>query len=622
VEGAGGDGGFSVSASGGAVSVSTVITTGTSISLSLSRPITAGETVSLSYIQPGNGIEDDAGNDLAAISNSSVTNNSAQSAAPQTGVIDQTRVVAWDPGVPGGVPNRTTVFVDATKAPYNADKTGATNAATAIQNAINACPVGQVVYLPAGTYRLNSELSITKGVVLRGAGPDKTILNSYASWHGIQIGNFPSAPVDTAVTGSPAKGATQITVASASTPSLTVGDLIVIDQINDGVEVINVDAESRDSGTRSLSQITKITAVSGTTLTIDPPLYHAYSSARSPEVWELNQGASLTTYAGVEDLRLNRVQPQNQDGYSNFKLVATAYCWLKNVESYDTIFWHVDLDRTFRCEVRDSLFSGGVYRTGGYAYGVVCGNRTTSALVENNRFYHCRHSMVIQGGISGCVYGYNFSVDSDQGDGWLAADIMAHGAHTTANLFEGNCAVSTYSDWTHGSSSYNTFFRNYLTRISAFATANQGRRVVNMDIHNTYGNYLGNVLGSRGLTWTAEETGSTRNNGSTYIFSFGFFSDGDTSRDSTEPADTVFRHGNYSARTQTVTWDANFSNHTLPASLYRQSKPAFFGTLQWPPFDPNSGNEADPVDIPAGYRYVNGVNLPPAAPTNLRILPN
>ena len=469
--------------------------------------------------------------------------------------------------------------------------------------------------MPTGTYRLDSQLSITRGIVLRGDGPSKTVLNSYANWHAIQVGDWPSAPVATAVSGSPAKGATQITVSSITTPSLSVGDFIVIDQINDGTEVINVDAESRDGGTRCLSQVTKITAINVRTLTIDPPLYHAYSSTQSPQVWELNQGNSMTTYAGVEDLALQRVQPQNQNGYSNFKFVAAAYCWLKNVESHDTIFWHVDLDRTFRCEIRDSLFSDGVYRTGGFAYGVVCGNRTTAALVENNRFYRCRHSMVVQAGISGCVFGYNYSVDTDQGDGWLAPDMMAHGAHTTANLFEGNCAVHTDSDWTHGSSSYNTWFRNYITRVSSFATANQGRRVVNMDLHNICGNFLGNVLGSPGLSWTAEETGSTRNNGSTYIWSFGFFSDGDTSRDSTEPGDTVFRHGNYSARTQTVSWDPNFANHNLPASLYHATKPDWFGTLNWPPYDPGSGGQANPEDIPAGYLY----NLGPP-PTDLRIV--
>lgn len=78
VEGSGGDGGFTVSASGGAVTVSNVVATGSAITLTLSRTINNGETITWSYTQPGNGIEDSAGNDLVTFSGQSVTNNSTQ----------------------------------------------------------------------------------------------------------------------------------------------------------------------------------------------------------------------------------------------------------------------------------------------------------------------------------------------------------------------------------------------------------------------------------------------------------------------------------------------------------------------------------------------------------------
>src|SRR5262245_35683238 len=72
-------------------------------------------------------------------------------------------------GVPGGIPNRTTIC--ATFSP------GAT--ATAINNAINACNNG-VVLLNAGTYTsssLNGTIRVFKSnVTLRGAGADQTIL--------------------------------------------------------------------------------------------------------------------------------------------------------------------------------------------------------------------------------------------------------------------------------------------------------------------------------------------------------------------------------------------------------------------------------------------------------------
>lgn len=45
---------------------------------------------------------------------------------------------------------------------------------------------------------------------------------------------------------------------------------------------------------------------------------------------------------------------------------------------------------------------------------------------------------------------------------------------------------------------------------------------------------------------------------------------------------------------------------TMPNSLAYSAKPAWFGTLSWPPFDPNNVSTQDPERIPAGYRYVNG----------------
>lgn len=45
---------------------------------------------------------------------------------------------------------------------------------------------------------------------------------------------------------------------------------------------------------------------------------------------------------------------------------------------------------------------------------------------------------------------------------------------------------------------------------------------------------------------------------------------------------------------------------TLPDSLYRGSKPDWFGNLTWPPFDAASPGTPAYTQIPAGYRYVNG----------------
>jgi hypothetical protein len=59
---------------------------------------------------------------------------------------------------------------NAAEAPYNADKTGATDATEAIQMALDDCTKapGGVVYLPEGTYRIDGKLVLGDGVTLRG----------------------------------------------------------------------------------------------------------------------------------------------------------------------------------------------------------------------------------------------------------------------------------------------------------------------------------------------------------------------------------------------------------------------------------------------------------------------
>lgn len=83
--GAGGNGGFTVMLSGGAATLTYSSTVGSNIIYTFSRPVLDNETGSLDYDQPGDGVEDAAGNDLAPIVSKSVVNNSSQSASPATG---------------------------------------------------------------------------------------------------------------------------------------------------------------------------------------------------------------------------------------------------------------------------------------------------------------------------------------------------------------------------------------------------------------------------------------------------------------------------------------------------------------------------------------------------------
>ena len=77
-------------------------------------------------------------------------------------------------------------------------------------------------------------------------------------------------------------------------------------------------------------------------------------------------------------------------------------------------------------------------------------------------------------------------------------------------------------------------------------------------------------------------------------------------------AATMLRHGNYDYFNRAILWDPAIPQQALPPSLFRSDKPAFFGSLAWPPFDPNappgSVDDANIARIPAGYRFVHGID--------------
>jgi hypothetical protein len=91
-------------------------------------------------------------------------------------IVPAERRVDWTPGVavgvPGGIPTDPQRQIDVTRPPYGADKTGVAESHRAIQAALDAASPGDVVCLPAGTYKLASTLTLRKSrVTVRGDGP-------------------------------------------------------------------------------------------------------------------------------------------------------------------------------------------------------------------------------------------------------------------------------------------------------------------------------------------------------------------------------------------------------------------------------------------------------------------
>ena len=81
-------------------------------------------------------------------------------------ILPPERRTTWNPGIPGGIPVRTTVCATVNASTYG---NGTTDATSGIQAAINACPVGQVVQLSAGDFLVDGPqpIFVNKGIVLR-----------------------------------------------------------------------------------------------------------------------------------------------------------------------------------------------------------------------------------------------------------------------------------------------------------------------------------------------------------------------------------------------------------------------------------------------------------------------
>jgi len=523
-------------------------------------------------------------------------------------IIPPDRRIDWSAGVRGGIPTRTSI-INVRSAPYNAKGNGSTDDRAAIQQAIDAAEEGQVVYLPRGTYRIEAGLSINKGITLRGDGPDKTTID-YVGAGGIDILEATVAR-DTgggiAIAHGSTKNSTSITLPTTAT--IAVNDYVLITQSNiDGLVytqgVRGVCAWcGLDNPSQAMTQINKVVAKRGNTLTLQRPLYFDYNN--KPMLKRLN----MLEGAGFEDFLLRRSNRSARNG-NNIYLKRCANCWVKNVKSEMAGHRHVQLQSSYANTVRDSWFSDGYDHGPDRSYGIFLFGWNSDHLIENNIVYRCRHALLLEGGGSGNVFGYNYAVGSimDPNKAWLAEDMGTHGAHPFMNLFEGNVVAKLSHDNTWGSSSHNTTFRGWLQNYSLNATTpNSGRFAVDVQANNHYMNIVGSIIGRQG---DAGMRYAPKNVSEFTLTSYrlGFRSPGSGTISDPNVQPRTMMHGNYDYIGGDTIWDARNTDRFMPASLYLSAKPAWFGALAWPPFGPDLNPKVG--TIPAVIRY-NGGTVPP-----------
>jgi hypothetical protein len=574
-----------------------------------------------------------------------------------TNAIPDDRRITWDPGIPGGIPNRTTVCANVKNAPYGAVGNGVVDDTAAIQSALSACAAEQVVYIPTGTYRISGILNVPRSITVRGDGPGKTILDAHgAVWNGV-ITFGPGVSGDNGavanITAGATKGSNVLTLDSLN--GVAVGSYLQLDQLNDPAFVTIVSDEgsstctwcSRANGTRALGQISEITAVDPTTKTvhIDPPLYWGYTPTLQPQALAFAMGLKR---AGVESLTVRA----NNTGYrSNFMMQGCAYCWLKNVEGDYTDGDQVDVFSSFRPEIRDSYFHDSFTKTPGQTDNdVFIAGKTTAALVENNVVWRLHTGIMLNWGAAGNVIAYNYLSSFWDANALNTAfpSVSMHGAHPMFNLFEGNVGTRFAPDGIWGSSSHNTVFRNWFSGKDSFCAPLSGRgpvdttnchttfqvdRAIHLEFASTNYNVVGNILGTQSFatsqcypyygvsgcetvppaTYMIVAGTNQEEYDWPYIFSLGYAGFSSNPLESPKPAQTLRNHGNWDFVTHTVHLDPSVSAASLPPSLYKSGKPGWFGDRTWPPIEPTSNPQAiDATAIPAGYRFVHGTPPPGA----------
>ncbi len=535
---------------------------------------------------------------------------------------------------PGGIPAVATIHTTIDAAAFG---TGSADATAAINSALRAAGAAasparrQVVYLPPGTYRITRSIDLNRSdVVLRGAGPDRTRirLDSREPVPAIRMGVFwPDYRPPVKVVGSVPKGARSITVADAR--GIQVGDVLQIDQLDDpsyvrlgdqthakrGPRPLDVNGPSSPGGYRSVGQQVEVASKTGSTLGLSGPTHIAFDAAFAPEVFKTataRPDEPGTRYVGLEDLAVTG----GNEG--SVFMLNVAYGWIRNVESDGdprtgpgTTGAHVLIVHGFRCEVRGSyVHHARDIAPGGGAYGIVVSTQSSDNLVEDDIVRYLNKPIVMVGSGGGNVVAYNYVDDAFIASHrtWQESAIDgSHGSFAHHDLFEGNWAPNLGADSTHGNSGWQTFFRNYAPGMNGAVPRSANVRAIGVDGFNRGFNVVGNVLLQPELVLnglapvylssspdTLATAAAFRIGAAALGGPFERFDDGTALR-------TLLAHGNFDFVTNRVTWDPRIPTRELPPSLFRTSKPAFFGDELWPYVDPQ--REPKVGVLPARKRF-------------------
>lgn len=586
-------------------------------------------------------------------------------AATEGSIIPATRTTLWQPGVTynGGIPNRTTIYK--TLSPLGGSKDDTPQ----IQAVLDSCPANQVVQLTAGVFNINGNgLRLqTSNITFRGVGagkglgtgkgstfvPDSTATQlvkadraSNTLYEIMTVGNDPTIfSTSINITVDAAAGTNSIQL--ASNPGITVGEIVLVDQVtNNHPDVFWGLAHDPAGGgsrrwfmrqDRSLSQILEVKSISGNTVTFATPLHCTFQVTYKAQLSRYSQTVSKSI--GIENMQF--FGGCGGDWHGNVAMSLCSYSWFKGVEAAWSVGTSIGLYGCYRCEVRDSYIHesadpnpGG----GGYLLGMTFS--TSDCLFENNISWNGNKQIVMRATGGGNVIAYNY-MDDSYGSGYpsLGEAGVNAGHYTTPHmeLIEGNYSQNYKGDAFWGNSIDITVFRNHLSAIRvAHPPLNtykdgvypymdlQNRRAVDIQAHSYRTNLVGNILGKSGQVLLTYSSSGYSYAQAGFVYESLSGEPADTlvemwfMGEQQNPAGNVWvattyqtqlRDGNWDWVNKTQTWHGiggaadSGTPKTIPNSLYLTSAPAFFGSNPWPWVNPATGSTST---LPAKARFDAG----------------
>lgn len=533
-------------------------------------------------------------------------------------ILPADRTYPWqgNVGVKGGIPDSSTMMVYATLS------AGASLAT--INSTVAACPSNQVVQLGSGTFNLGNDLLMKSGVVLRGNGMSNTILvfsggggiasgssGIYNAYHNNQLNGGSQANWTAGF------GANTTNLTFDSTTALPPGTIVFLDQEDDPAFVNPNGYEGNPGGprssTRNVIQFVEVQSVSGSTVTVWPPVLPIFRTGLSAHaLWP-----SLDTWGGarigIENLTVDGTASSGTgDRSATFDFDGCRDVWVKNCKSIRAGHSHIAFRYGyFRVTVQNCyIFDDQSYQSQSYGIDAIIGS---GGLFENNVFDKVVMGMVPHQNTSVNVWGYNYTTNAyyTASANYLMPGIAPHGISTCFDLFEGNHVQKANFDFTHGSHSHEVLFRNVIPGWEAYsspdgAETTHGMTVINMELTNRYFAIVGNILGTAGKYNNYEGVPGNVPSGK-LIYELGLKNTGyaiaSSWNEDSQVSGTLFRHMNYDTVTNSIRYNLTNADVTLPNSLYLSAKPSWWGSIAWPPYNPSNTTAAalSPTNIPAGY---------------------